>query len=62
MGTTTKTFDCVEMKSRIQRKILDEYEAEKDRFPSFVAFIKDRNDRSEASRLLRDRMQGRITE
>ena len=47
MATKTKTFDCVEMKNRIQAKIMAEYEARKDEFPSFVEFIHARNRESE---------------
>lgn len=47
MGTRTKTFDCVEMKNRIQAEIYAEYESRKDEFPSFAAFVKARTDKSE---------------
>jgi hypothetical protein len=36
---TTKTFDCVEMKDRIQRDLMAEYERRRDEFSSYVAFI-----------------------
>ena len=39
MAAKTKTFDCVEMKNRIQADILAEYEARKGEFPSFAAFL-----------------------
>lgn len=39
MATKTKTFDCVEMKNRIQAERLAEYEARKDEFSSYVDFI-----------------------
>ncbi|MBI5896257.1 MAG: hypothetical protein HZB24_09740 [Desulfobacterales bacterium] len=35
----TKTFDCVEMKQRIQADLIAEYEARKDQFSSFADFI-----------------------
>jgi hypothetical protein len=34
-----KTFDCVEMKRRIQADLMDEYESRKDQFSSFADFI-----------------------
>ena len=39
MTGRTKTFDCVEMKNRIQAERLAEYEARKDEFSSYVNFI-----------------------
>lgn len=56
MGTKNKTFDCVEMKTRIQQAIMAEYEAEKDRWPSFVDFIKSRNERSDVVHNIRNRL------
>ena len=46
MATATKTFDCVEMKDRIQARIVAEFDAHRDEFPSFLAFIRARNKRS----------------
>ena len=37
---TTKTFDCVEMKNRIQAEIQAEYEVHRNEFPSFVEFVR----------------------
>lgn len=34
-----KTFDCVEMKRRIQTDLMAEYESHKDQFSSFADFI-----------------------
>ena len=51
MATRTKTFDCVEMKDRIQEKRLREYEARKDEFASYIDFI---NARVKRSRLWRE--------
>jgi len=48
MATKTKAFDCVEMKNRIQAKLLAEYEARKDEFNSYVDFV---NARAKASPL-----------
>jgi len=47
METKTKTFDCVEMKNRIQAEILAEYESRKDEFTSFEDFIEARARESE---------------
>ena len=46
MATKTKTFDCVDMKNRIQTKRLAEYEARKGEFPSYLDFINARAGRS----------------
>ena len=43
MQTKTKTFDCVEMKNRIQAQLLAEYERRKGEFSSFGEFVKARN-------------------
>ncbi len=40
MITKMKTFDCVEMKNRIQAEMLAEYEAHKVEYTSFVDFVK----------------------
>ena len=55
MATKAKTFDCVEMKNRIQAQRLAEYEAHKDEFPTFLDFI---NARVEESPLWKE-LQGR---
>jgi len=39
MSTKTKTFDCVEMKNRIQAERLAEYELRKGEFASYVDFV-----------------------
>ena len=39
MATKAKTFDCVEMKDRIQAQRLAEYEARKGEFDSYIDFI-----------------------
>ncbi|MGD0999848.1 MAG: hypothetical protein ABSA67_04030 [Candidatus Brocadiia bacterium] len=39
MATKTKTFDCVEMKNRIQAQRLAEYEAHKAEFGSYIDFV-----------------------
>jgi hypothetical protein len=35
-----KKFDCVEMKRKIQKKLMTEYEAQKDDFASYGDFIR----------------------
>jgi hypothetical protein len=52
MSTKTKTFDCVEMKNRIQAERLAEYEARKSEFASYVDFINARIENSELARSL----------
>jgi len=47
MTTRNKTFDCVEMKNRVQAQMLAEYEAHKDEYDSFVDFVKTRTQCSE---------------
>lgn len=47
MGTRTKTFDCVEMKNRIQARIMAEYEARKHEFPSFLDFTRAKTNESD---------------
>ena len=46
MATKAKTFDCVEMKNRIQAQRLAEYEAHKDEFDSYIDFVNARVKRS----------------
>ena len=46
MATKTKTFDCVEMKNRIQAQRLAEYEARKGEFASYIDFVNARVKRS----------------
>ncbi len=56
MGTKTKTFDCVEMKDRIQAEIRADYEAHKDEFPSFLDFVRARNRDSEWVQRMRKKL------
>ena len=58
MATKTKTFACVEMKNRIQAELLAEYEARKDEFPSYAAFIKAGAEESEWIRQMREKFGG----
>jgi hypothetical protein len=47
MGAKTKTFDCVEMKTRIQAQLMAEYERRKEEFASYLDFIDAKADESE---------------
>ena len=51
-----KTFDCVEMKNRIQAERMAEYEARRDEFPTFASFIKARADESDWVRDMRAKL------
>ncbi len=55
MPTKTKTFDCVEMKNRIQAERLAEYELRKGEFASYVDFINARVKDSELMRIVREK-------
>lgn len=56
MATTkAKTFDCVAMKDEIQAKLWAEYQRRKREFPSYLAFIRAKNDQSEWVRQLREK-------
>ncbi len=50
MKTRTKTFDCVEMKNRIQEGLRREYEARSDEFSSYADFINATAEESEEVR------------
>lgn len=54
----TKTFDCVEMKRRAQEKLLAEYEARRDEFPSLSAFLNAPADEPEWIKALRAKARG----
>ncbi len=45
-----KTFDCVEMKNRIQRDLRQEYEARKAQFASYADFLSTTANESEGIR------------
>jgi hypothetical protein len=53
----TKTFDCVEMKNRIQAARLAEYEARKGEFASYIDFINARVKDSELAKIVSQRRQ-----
>jgi hypothetical protein len=52
MTTGKKTFDCVEMKNRIQAERLAEYESRKGEFASYLDFINARVKDSELIRVV----------
>ena len=56
MTTQTKTFDCVEMKRRIQQELQAEYETRKKDFPSYVDFLEAKADESPWVRQQRERL------
>ena len=56
MAKTKKTFDCVEMKNRIQRQLRDEYEARKAEFSSYADFVNATVEQSEEIRAFRRRV------
>ncbi len=51
----TKTFDCVEMKNRIQAEIMAAYEARQHEFASFAEFVKAAAAESEFVREMREK-------
>jgi hypothetical protein len=55
MTRKAKAFDCVEMKNRIQAERLAEYRAQKDEFPSYIAFVNARVRNSELARTVRQK-------
>ncbi len=55
MSVKTKTFDCVEMKNRIQAERLAEYEARRSEFKSYLDFVNARVENSELVKLVLDR-------
>ena len=56
MKARVKTFDCVEEKKRIQKLLLNEYEARKDEFASYADFIVKTADESEEIRAWREKI------
>lgn len=60
--STTKTFDCVEMKNRIQADRLAEYEARKGEFASYLDFINARVKDSELAKIIGQKVQVRDSE
>ena len=60
MKTGPKTFDCVEMKNRIQAERMAEYETRKNEFPSYVDFIDARVKDSELANIMRQKTRTRV--
>jgi len=56
MMKKTKTFDCVDMKNRIQRELREEYEARKAEFSSYTEFINATANESEEIRAFREKV------
>jgi hypothetical protein len=59
MTSKAKTFDCVEMKNRIQAERLAEYEARKGEFSSYLAFVNARVKHSELAEMVRQKTGSR---
>lgn len=57
MTTKTKTFDCVEMKNRIQAELYAEYQSRKGEFASYLDFINARSKDSELMKFLQKKLQ-----
>ena len=57
MTTKAKTFDCVEMKNRIQAERMAEYESRKAEFASYLDFINARVEKSELAEIIRRKAQ-----
>ena len=57
MSTKTKTFDCVEMKNRIQAELFAEYESRKGEFASYLDFINAKVKDSELMKIVRQKSQ-----
>jgi hypothetical protein len=57
MTRKAKTFDCVEMKNRIQAERLAEYDARKEEFSSYVDFINGRIQHSELADMIHRKMR-----
>jgi len=58
MMTKNKSFDCVEMKNRIQADIQAEYEARREEFSSFVEFVKASSSNSDYARAMHRKFGG----
>jgi len=61
MAANGKTFDCVEMKNRIQAERLAEYESRKGEFASYVDFINARVKDSELMKVVREKSRKQET-
>ena len=58
MASKTKTFDCVDMKNRIQAEIMAEYNARKDEFDSYFDFLEAKANESEWIQRIRKKFGG----
>ncbi|HIJ65068.1 MAG TPA: hypothetical protein HPP77_03885 [Candidatus Hydrogenedentes bacterium] len=56
MTTRMKTFDCVEMKNRIQRELRKEYEDRAAELASYADFIRATAEEDEGIRAFRERI------
>jgi hypothetical protein len=59
MTTKTKSFDCVEMKRRIQEQIRTEYESRKNEFASYVDFLNAKANQSPWVQQMREKIRER---
>ena len=55
----TKSFDCVEMKRRIQEQIRTEYESRKNEFSSYVDFLNAKANQSPWVQIMREKIRDR---
>ena len=62
MTKKAKTFDCVEMKNRIQAERWAEYQARKGEFRSYLDFITARVVSSQLGQVVRDKVAARSTD
>lgn len=53
----TKTFDCVEMKRRIQAEMMSDYLAHRDEHTSYVTFVEARANASDWVRRMRGKFK-----
>jgi hypothetical protein len=59
MTTKTKTFDCVEMKQRIQDELRAEYESRTKEFANYIDFLQAKANESPWVRQQRQRFAGK---
>jgi hypothetical protein len=56
MGKRIKKFDCVQMKNKIQKELMQEYEAKKAKFTSYAGFLNTTSDESKEICIFRDKV------
>lgn len=56
MTTKPKTFDCVEMKDEIQRKMMKEFKARRSEFETYADFINAKAEESPVVRAWREQL------